>query len=654
MIAILIAIIRINFIKHESIYNGNETGFTLKVDNINRNNNTVIFENKEKLISYCDNFDYDVGDIVYIKGNLSKIKSNTIPNLFNYNKYLQSKGIYYELKISEIKLVKKNNNLFNKIKNSIENRIQKISKSEYLYAFILGNTSYFTKEIRNKYQYNGLTYLLAIGSLQVMVIVRLLEKILLKFKINKKVRLIILFIFLIVYILLTNSIIGVLRSSLSYISCELLKYFKIKYRYINVLIIICIILLLLNPYNLNDIGFLYSFIISFMINRKRKWIKGGFIKRLFMLSLIANIASFPISIYYNYEFNFLSIFLSIIFVPVINYFVFPLAIIVFFFPILSNIFEFLISFIEYINNLFASISFLHFVFRKPSILLIIIYYIYFFKTSNIHYFLICSIIFLTLYANINKILNERIISFLDVNEGDACVLIVRDNAYLIDTGGGFNVDYSESIVKYIHSFGISKIQKMFLSHGDLDHLGSSYNLINKINVKNVYFNSNSYNSNEIKLIKLLEKEKISYSKISNYIFSYDDFIFDIRSFNLKEENDSSMIFSIVDKRNNIKILLTGDMSKYTEDIYLKENNLGNYNILKVCHHGSKTCSSKKFIDVINPIYSIISVGKNNRYGHPNKEVLDNLNNSKIYRTDQDGSIMFKIKNNKLTIETCEP
>ena len=83
MIAILIAIIRINFIKHESIYNGNETGFTLKVDNINRNNNTVIFENKEKLISYCDNFDYDVGDIVYIKGNLSKIKSNTIPNLFN-------------------------------------------------------------------------------------------------------------------------------------------------------------------------------------------------------------------------------------------------------------------------------------------------------------------------------------------------------------------------------------------------------------------------------------------------------------------------------------------------------------------------------------------------------------------------------------------
>ena len=58
--------------------------------------------------------------------------------------------------------------------------------------------------------------------------------------------------------------------------------------------------------------------------------------------------------------------------------------------------------------------------------------------------------------------------------------------------------------------------------------------------------------------------------------------------------------------------------------------------------------------MINPKYSIISVGKNNRYGHPNKEVLNNLDHSKIYRTDEDGSIMFKIKNNKLKIETCSP
>ena len=72
------------------------------------------------------------------------------------------------------------------------------------------------------------------------------------------------------------------------------------------------------------------------------------------------------------------------------------------------------------------------------------------------------------------------------------------------------------------------------------------------------------------------------------------------------------------------------------------------------HHGSITSSTKTFINFIKPKFSIISVGKKNRFGHPNKETLDNLKDSKIYRTDQNGSIMFKIKNNKLKIETCTP
>ena len=87
---------------------------------------------------------------------------------------------------------------------------------------------------------------------------------------------------------------------------------------------------------------------------------------------------------------------------------------------------------------------------------------------------------------------------------------------------------------------------------------------------------------------------------------------------------------------------------------LDKYNLSDIDVLKVGHHGSKTSSSKTFINEMNPKYSIISVGKNNRYGHPNNEVLNILNDSKIYRTDQDGSIMFKIKNNKLQIETCSP
>ena len=98
----------------------------------------------------------------------------------------------------------------------------------------------------------------------------------------------------------------------------------------------------------------------------------------------------------------------------------------------------------------------------------------------------------------------------------------------------------------------------------------------------------------------------------------------------------------------------GDAGVDKEKDILDEYDLSDIDFLKVGHHGSKTSSSKEFINEINPKYGIISVGNNNRYGHPNKEVLNNLEDSKIYRTDKQGSIMFKIKNNKLKIETCNP
>ena len=655
LVVIFISIIRIFVIKKESLYIGNEEDFLVTVNSVKKSDkDVVIFTDKEKIIGYYEDFPFNVGDILKIKGKLSKIKKNTIPNLFNYNEYLQSKGIYYELKISDIKLVKQNDNFFNKIRITIENRIRNIPHNEYLYAFILGDTSYFSKDIKNIYQFNGLSYLLSIGSLQVLFLVKMIKKILFKFRFKKKYQLIIISIFLLIYIFLTNSAVGVLRSSLTYMISEILKHFQIKYRYVNVIIMVGIILLLLNPYYLVNIGFQYSFIISFMINKKRKWINGGIVKKMLIVSIIANLASFPIAIYHNFEFNFMSILLSIIFMPLITYFIFPLAIIVFFFPILSNIFDFVIIFLEFIVHIFSTFTSLNFVFRKPIILLIVIFYLYFFKAKKIRSFLIHSIILIILYQCFNKIIDDRFIVFLDVNEGDASILKVKNNVYLFDTGGGEINDYSDNIIRYLHSLGVSNINKLFLTHGDLDHLGSSFNLIKRIDIKNVYFNSNSYNENELKLIKMLDSENINYQKIINYSFSYDDINFNIQSYNLKEENDSSMILSITDNKTNIKILIMGDASYKTERLYMKYNDLVDYTILKVGHHGSKTSSSSYFIDEIKPKYSVISVGKNNWYGHPNKEVLDNLKNSRIYRTDEDGSIMFKIKKNKLRIETYSP
>ena len=119
--------------------------------------------------------------------------------------------------------------------------------------------------------------------------------------------------------------------------------------------------------------------------------------------------------------------------------------------------------------------------------------------------------------------------------------------------------------------------------------------------------------------------------------------------NIEENNDSLIIYT---KIKNKGILLMGDATKDEERELIKDYVL-DVDILKVGHHGSKTSTSKEFIDVIKPRYSVISVGKYNYYGHPNKEVLNNLKKSELLRTDQNGSIRFTFKNN-LQIEMCKP
>ena len=95
----------------------------------------------------------------------------------------------------------------------------------------------------------------------------------------------------------------------------------------------------------------------------------------------------------------------------------------------------------------------------------------------------------------------------------------------------------------------------------------------------------------------------------------------------------------------------GDASIKSEKYIMDNYDLGEVDFLKVGHHGSKTSSSKSFIDQISPKYSLISAGKDNKFNHPNDSVLDILKDSKIYRTDIGGTITFKIKNNELKIET---
>ena len=183
-------------------------------------------------------------------------------------------------------------------------------------------------------------------------------------------------------------------------------------------------------------------------------------------------------------------------------------------------------------------------------------------------------------------------------------------------------------------------------------MGETINLVNNFKVENVIFNCGEYNELENELIKVLDKKKIPYYSCIKELNIEDNKLYFLNKVDYGNENDNSSV--IYTKLNNHKFLFMGDAGIEVEEDLIQKYNLSDIDVLKVGHHGSKTSSGKNFINEINTEYSIISVGKNNRYGHPNKEVLGKLDKSKIYRTDQNGSIMFKIKNNKLKVETCSP
>ena len=196
------------------------------------------------------------------------------------------------------------------------------------------------------------------------------------------------------------------------------------------------------------------------------------------------------------------------------------------------------------------------------------------------------------------------------------------------------------------------MRKRMSPHGDYDHMGEAINLVNNFKVEKVIFNCGIYNDLEQELIKVLDKKKIPYYSCIKELNIDDNKLYFLNNKDYDNENDNSSV--IYTELSNHKFLFMGDAGVEVEEDLIEKYNLQDIDVLKVGHHGSKTSSSKEFINEVNPKYSIISVGKNNRYGHPNKEVLNVLDKSKIYRTDQDGSIMFKIENNKLRIETCAP
>lgn len=604
---------------------------------------------------------FSLGDTLSLKGTLEIPKNNTIPNTFNYKEYLKYKKINYILKIDSFKVYSSNKNIFLKIKNYLYKRIYNIKYNDYLYAFILGKSSYLDEEEYENYKINGVTHLFALSGLHVSIFSLILLNIMKRLKLEEKLSFIITSLFLLFFSFVASYTPSILRAVIFFILSSINKIYYFHIKPINILYLTFIILVVINPFYIFNTGFILSFTITFFILLFNEYnsVKSG-LKSILIISLLSFFSSLPIIINMSYEINIISSINNIFFIPFVTNIVFPVSIISVIFPKISYVLNILTTFMEYVSNIssnIVNITIYFPYFNKISIVFYYLFLILFIKLKKKKYLFL--ILFILLFLKIKPMFNRNtILYFLDVGQGDSLLIRTKNNkSIMVDTGGkltykkekwelknrNFDIE-KNTIIPFIKSIGINKIDYLFLTHGDADHCGNSKSLIDSFNVKKVYLNKGKINNCEKKANGNILYE--DYLKIDNVI------VHSLNNGNYNDENSLSMVLLLL--IDNYKILLMGDAPKSVEEQIIKKNNLNNIDLLKVGHHGSNTSSSKNFIGHIKPKYSIISVGENNKFGHPKESVLNNLDDSKIYRTDEDGSIMFKIKKNKLKIETRSP
>ncbi|HJJ19702.1 MAG TPA: DNA internalization-related competence protein ComEC/Rec2 [Bacilli bacterium] len=647
IIIFIITLLYTNYYPFKSKYTKNDkefigivTKYEVKEDKI-----TIEIKAKEKLLITYKYQDKEFNNLLYgdkikVKGTLITPSKNTNQNTFNYQKYLYYKKIYYLVEATSINKIANNHNYLYTIKNTLYQKINKLKSSNYIKTLLFCDNT-LSKEIKESYRINGISHLFSVSGMHINFFVSIIYLYLNKITYNKRIKYLITNIFIITYLILFPSS-SLLRSAVMSILYSINYLLKLKIKKIDILLLTLGVSLLINPFIIYDLGYIYSYTITFFLVLSSSTLKKkNKINKIIYISLLSFLVSIPITIYNSFEINIISILLNIILVPIISIIILPLTILTYIFPILDSILYLFTNTLETISLFISKINITKIIFPKPSLLIIVLYYIIFllsYQNKKYFYLNIILLIIIYIFPYLNS--NFEVVMF-EVGEAD-CHLIkypYNKNTILIDTGKN-EYKIKNEVIPYLKSIGIKKIDYLIITHGDLDHIGGSITLINNFQVKNVILNKGTFTDLEKELIKNLNKKKIPYQININKINLSNHTIYLLNNTKYNNENDNSIITYFTYQK--YKFLYMGDASITTEDNLLENYNLNNISILKVGHHGSNTSSSKDFISQINPSISLISVGENNIYHHPNKEVINNLSKSRIYRTDINNMVKLTI------------
>ncbi len=438
----------------------------------------------------------------------------------------------------------------------------------------------------------------------------------------------------------------------------------------------CLIILIIDPSSAKDLSFQLSFLATIAIGFAsdiyksfKDRIKNKLLSYLvlsLMISFSASLITAPLVIYKFHYLSLISPIANLTAGLLIGMLLFPLNVIFVFIYLTTGIYPFpeivnsLAGVCFWLMHLLSSLSFSSL--SLPAIPLgsvLIIYLAIFFiifsfyslkgisrKLSLAISTILILIAVLISFILINSNRNSFKLTFLDVGQADSTVIETPNQAFLVDTGKtGFEAE------RYLKAKGYKTLQALIITHEQKDHAGGFLRIIENFNVWEVWDNGFiEYHINEPLNVRHLQRGDIL--KSGNCIFTilhpYKGFY---TSSIMRDSNELGLVFSL--KCNEKIFLFTSDAGK--EALASIPINYLKADILKIPHHGSKSSFFEDFYQVVSPQICIISVGKNNPYGHPNQKLLEYLNGKcAIYRTDIDGAIQIREKENgEIEIKTFE-
>jgi len=446
--------------------------------------------------------------------------------------------------------------------------------------------------------------------------------------------------------------------------------------WLNSLLFAAFLLALWEPEVILDLSFQLSFLavlfIGFFVEgmkgkkeEKREEGKEGrilrYLKNALLLTLSATIGTAPLVAYHFHYFSLISPLSNLLVSPLIGFVLIPLSVVSAFLflitgnyvftPMVSALSDFSISIVRLLSHIpYAGIK----VSAFPIIIVLLFFagFLVYFLSGKNRYALVIPLVPIVFYLFLSIFEKKELtFTFLDVGQGDSFVVELPDGkTIVIDTGRT-----GRETASFLRYKGKKTIDAIVLSHIHTDHTGGLAYLLKKFRVKEIWDNGRLIYPEEfiddakIKHRVLDRGDVVEGKGYSMYVFHpYPGFYTMYGSDNVVVNNDS-VVLKI--KGRNKSFLFTGDIEEEAEEDIVHLGRWLKSDVIKIPHQGSRSSAYKPFLEVISPQIAVISVGRDNPFGHPHQEMLEALNGSKIFRTDLDGAIKLRETENGIEIKT---